>query len=162
MSTISCTISTFTNGQAVTFQTTSSNLTANTEYFYIDDVVVERNPLNRRETLELVRAYYRIVSPRVRKRVFELVKAVARVEDAVGRDAEEECAEPPGGQTDRVGMGGVEGVQRQVAALQDEAGGPGVAHGEGQDGESLVHADASDGAGRSPISAAAEYRSRRR
>jgi transcriptional regulator with XRE-family HTH domain len=45
-----------------------------------EQAVVERNPLNRRETLELVRAYYRISSPRVRKRVFELVKAVARVE----------------------------------------------------------------------------------
>ena len=43
----------------------------------------EPNPLNRRETLELVRAYYRIASPRVRKRMFELVKAVARVEDVV-------------------------------------------------------------------------------
>ncbi len=42
----------------------------------------EPNPLNRRETLELVRAYYRITSARVRKRMFELVKAVARVEDA--------------------------------------------------------------------------------
>lgn len=41
----------------------------------------EPNPLNRRETLELVRAYYRIGSARVRKRMFELVKAVARVED---------------------------------------------------------------------------------
>jgi transcriptional regulator with XRE-family HTH domain len=41
----------------------------------------EPNPLNRRETLELVRAYYRISSARVRKRMFELVKAVARVED---------------------------------------------------------------------------------
>jgi hypothetical protein len=29
----------------------------------------------------LVRAYYRISSARVRKRMFELVKAVARVED---------------------------------------------------------------------------------
>jgi transcriptional regulator with XRE-family HTH domain len=42
----------------------------------------EPNPLNRRETLELVRAYYRISSARVRKRMFELMKAVARVEDA--------------------------------------------------------------------------------
>jgi transcriptional regulator with XRE-family HTH domain len=46
-----------------------------------EEAVVERNPLNRRETLELVRAYYRIGSARVRKRVFELVKAVARVEE---------------------------------------------------------------------------------
>ena len=42
----------------------------------------EPNPLNRRETLELVRAYYRIQSARMRKRMFELVKAVARVEEA--------------------------------------------------------------------------------
>ncbi len=32
--------------------------------------------LSRRETLELVRAYYRISDPAVRKRIFELVKAV--------------------------------------------------------------------------------------
>ena len=40
----------------------------------------EHDPLAKRETLELVRAYYRISEPRVRRRVFELVKAVARVE----------------------------------------------------------------------------------
>ncbi|MEE8371980.1 MAG: helix-turn-helix transcriptional regulator [Sphingomonadales bacterium] len=34
--------------------------------------------LSRRETLELVRAYYRISDPKVRKRVFELVKAVGQ------------------------------------------------------------------------------------
>jgi len=33
--------------------------------------------LNRRETLELVRAYYRITDPAVRKRIFELVKSLA-------------------------------------------------------------------------------------
>ena len=33
--------------------------------------------LNRRETLELVRAYYRITDVAVRKRVFELVKSLA-------------------------------------------------------------------------------------
>lgn len=32
--------------------------------------------LNRRETLELVRAYYRITEPSVRKRVFELIKSM--------------------------------------------------------------------------------------
>jgi len=36
------------------------------------------DPLVKRETLELVRAYYRITNPSVRKRVFELVKAVAK------------------------------------------------------------------------------------
>ena len=33
--------------------------------------------LDKRETLDLVRAYYRITSPRLRKRLFELVKAAA-------------------------------------------------------------------------------------
>lgn len=37
------------------------------------------DPLSRRETLELVRAYYRIDNVRVRKRIFELVKSVARL-----------------------------------------------------------------------------------
>lgn len=32
--------------------------------------------MNRRETLELVRAYYRITDPSVRKRVFELIKSL--------------------------------------------------------------------------------------
>ena len=32
--------------------------------------------LNRRETLELVRAYYRIVDPSVRKRVLDLIKSM--------------------------------------------------------------------------------------
>jgi transcriptional regulator with XRE-family HTH domain len=32
--------------------------------------------LNRRETLELVRAYYRITEPAIRKRVFELIKSM--------------------------------------------------------------------------------------
>ena len=35
------------------------------------------DPITRRETLELVRAYYRIPSREVRRRVFELTKAVA-------------------------------------------------------------------------------------
>jgi transcriptional regulator with XRE-family HTH domain len=62
-------------------------------YFYdeMSDAVqnIERNdqeleghksdPLSRRETLELVRAYYRIDNLRVRKRIFELVKSVARL-----------------------------------------------------------------------------------
>jgi transcriptional regulator with XRE-family HTH domain len=36
--------------------------------------------LNRRETLELVRAYYRITEPAVRKRVFELIKSMGPTE----------------------------------------------------------------------------------
>ena len=33
--------------------------------------------LHRRETLELVRAYYRVTDPAVRKRVFDLIKSLA-------------------------------------------------------------------------------------
>lgn len=41
------------------------------------DDTPQRDPLAKRETLELVRAYYRISDPRVRKRIFELMKAIA-------------------------------------------------------------------------------------
>jgi transcriptional regulator with XRE-family HTH domain len=42
----------------------------------------EPDPMAKRETLELVRAYYRIEDPTVRKRLFELTKALAApVED---------------------------------------------------------------------------------
>ncbi len=36
--------------------------------------------MSRRETLELVRAYYRITEPSVRKRVFELIKSMGSAE----------------------------------------------------------------------------------
>lgn len=36
----------------------------------------ERDPLTKRETLELVRAYYKIIDPRIRKRLFELTKTL--------------------------------------------------------------------------------------
>jgi len=36
--------------------------------------------LNRRQTLELVRAYYRITDPAVRKRVFDLIKSMGPAE----------------------------------------------------------------------------------
>jgi transcriptional regulator with XRE-family HTH domain len=36
----------------------------------------EKDPLIKRETLELVRAYYKIREARVRKRIYEMVKAV--------------------------------------------------------------------------------------
>lgn len=39
----------------------------------------EALPLDRRETLELVRAYYRIPDPAVRRRLFELAKALANL-----------------------------------------------------------------------------------
>jgi transcriptional regulator with XRE-family HTH domain len=42
---------------------------------------LEPDPLTRRETLELVRAYYRIHDPQVRKRLFELAKSLGSVEE---------------------------------------------------------------------------------
>jgi hypothetical protein len=39
--------------------------------------VYEPDPMAKRETLELVRAYYRITDARVRKRLFEMTKALA-------------------------------------------------------------------------------------
>ena len=38
------------------------------------------DPLSKRETLELVRAYYRITDPSVRKRVFDLIKSMGPTE----------------------------------------------------------------------------------
>ena len=40
----------------------------------------EDDALHRRETLELMRAYYRITDPAVRKRVFDLIKSLAPIE----------------------------------------------------------------------------------
>jgi transcriptional regulator with XRE-family HTH domain len=45
------------------------------------DGAADADPMTRRETLELVRAYYRIKDPSVRRRVFELAKTLAKVED---------------------------------------------------------------------------------
>ncbi|EME71466.1 transcriptional regulator [Paramagnetospirillum caucaseum] len=42
----------------------------------------EADPMTKRETLELVRAYYNITDPQVRKRVYELAKALAAVAGA--------------------------------------------------------------------------------
>tara|TARA_R110000796_G_scaffold16484_5_gene51479 strand:- start:47984 stop:48478 length:495 start_codon:yes stop_codon:yes gene_type:complete len=39
----------------------------------------DNDPMNRRETLELVRAYYRITDPNQRKKVFELVKSMGTI-----------------------------------------------------------------------------------
>ena len=43
----------------------------------LDGIEPELDPMAKRETLELVRAYYRISSQKVRKRIFELTKALA-------------------------------------------------------------------------------------
>jgi len=41
----------------------------------------EKDPLIKRETLELVRAYYKLREGRVRKRIYEMVKAVGASHD---------------------------------------------------------------------------------
>ncbi|MDR3518663.1 MAG: helix-turn-helix transcriptional regulator [Azospirillaceae bacterium] len=43
----------------------------------------EPDPMAKRETLELVRAYYRITDPAVRKRLFELTKALGNASEPV-------------------------------------------------------------------------------
>ena len=49
-----------------------------------EPVDVEPSPMAKRETLELVRAYYKIYNPAVRKRLFEMVKALAAGEAGKG------------------------------------------------------------------------------
>ncbi len=44
--------------------------------------VYEADTLAKRETLELVRAYYRIRNDKVRNRIFELTKAIAKPDNA--------------------------------------------------------------------------------
>jgi hypothetical protein len=43
----------------------------------LEQKTLGQDPLARRETLELVRAYYKIANPRVRKRLFELTKSLS-------------------------------------------------------------------------------------
>ncbi len=44
----------------------------------------EPDPMTKRETLELVRAYYKITDSKVRKRLFEMTKALAAAAAALG------------------------------------------------------------------------------
>jgi len=41
------------------------------------DVEIVTDPIERRDTLELVRTYYTILNPAVRKRIAEIVKSIA-------------------------------------------------------------------------------------
>ncbi len=47
-----------------------------------EPVIYELDPMAKRETLELVRAYYKITDPHIRKRLFELTKALGAVAGA--------------------------------------------------------------------------------
>jgi transcriptional regulator with XRE-family HTH domain len=62
----------------VSAQTPSALMKAGLRPAAIDN---EIDPLSKRETIEFVRAYYKIQDPAVRKRVFKLTKAVARAGD---------------------------------------------------------------------------------
>ncbi len=55
-----------------------------------EPLAYETDPMNRRETLELVRAYYGISDPSVRRKVFELAKTLARAEGVEELDEPEE------------------------------------------------------------------------
>jgi transcriptional regulator with XRE-family HTH domain len=52
---------------------------------------IDLDPMAKRETLELVRAYYRVSDPGVRKRLFELTKSLANAyRHDVGDEPEDE------------------------------------------------------------------------
>lgn len=42
---------------------------------------MDDDPMSKRETLELIRAYYRISDPRVRKRLYDLLRSMANLPD---------------------------------------------------------------------------------
>lgn len=48
----------------------------------VDAVVHGGDPMMKRETLELVRAYYKITDARVRRRLFAMTKALASAHEA--------------------------------------------------------------------------------
>lgn len=58
------------------------------------------NPMMKRETLELVRAYLRIADPQIKRRVFELTKALAAAYPASAIDSAEPAASEPANETD--------------------------------------------------------------
>ena len=48
---------------------------------------VEQDPMPKRETLELVRAYYRIPDPLLRRKLFELAKALASFSPTAAKES---------------------------------------------------------------------------
>jgi transcriptional regulator with XRE-family HTH domain len=51
------------------------------------DSELDADPMTKRETLELVRAYYKIHDPHVRRRIFDLTKALARAGGGAGESS---------------------------------------------------------------------------
>ncbi len=75
----------------------------------------DSDPMTKRETLELVRAYYRIQDPNVRKRVFELTKTLALSSDGPEAGLEGDPGDPgeAGGRTeDAEPVDGITGTMR--------------------------------------------------
>jgi len=62
----------------------ASKAAAKVQGFAEEHADFDLDPMAKRETLELVRAYYRIKDPAVRKRLFEMCKALA----AAGEESE--------------------------------------------------------------------------
>ncbi len=56
-------------------------------------LTLDTNPLNRRETLELVRAYYRIADRNAAHRIFDLIKALAPVDETEQSELDKLCEE---------------------------------------------------------------------
>src|SRR5215469_8436136 len=54
------------------------------------------NPMMKRETLELVRAYLRIADPQIKRRVFDLTKALAAAYPGAESESVEDEARPEG------------------------------------------------------------------
>ncbi len=46
-----------------------------------DQAGLDQDPMSRQETLELVRGYYRIQDPKVRKKLYELLRSMANLPD---------------------------------------------------------------------------------
>ena len=55
----------------------------------------DKDPMNRRETLELVRAYYRITGDQVRKRIYELTKSLGAAEKSAEEPQSTAGSAPP-------------------------------------------------------------------
>jgi len=57
-----------------------------------DAMKATADPLNKRETLELVRAYYRIQDVAVRRRLCDLIRQIAGASEADLEDAADQAA----------------------------------------------------------------------
>ncbi|MCL2468890.1 MAG: helix-turn-helix transcriptional regulator [Alphaproteobacteria bacterium] len=47
-----------------------------------DEALAEKEMLRRRETLEMIRAYYRLKDRKTRRKLYEMIKAMVQIQDA--------------------------------------------------------------------------------